>query len=194
MLALPAAPAPARPRMLLVGTVLGCLGALMVFAGMLGVWVSLRDAAGGSTATWVPKKVLVPQIPSNIMLITMVAASVMAQWAVYAISRGDRSNTAVALGVTAVFGAAAINAQAYIYGQMKLGIGAGVYQNLFYTVTGTFLAAVLVGLVFVIVTAFRTFGGRYGPKDAEGVAAVAVYWHFLTVAFAAVWYVVYVVK
>jgi heme/copper-type cytochrome/quinol oxidase subunit 3 len=180
--------------MLLVGTVLACFAGLMLFAGMLGVWVSLRDAAGGSTATWLPKGVKVPGIPANMMLITMVAASIMVQWAVYAISRGDRSNTAVALGVTAVFGVAAINAQAYIYGQMKLGIGAGVYQNLFYTVTGTFLAAVLAGILFVIVTAFRTFGGRYGPKDAEGVAALATYWHFLTVAFAALWYVLYVVK
>jgi cytochrome c oxidase subunit 3 len=180
--------------MLLVGTVLACLAGLMLFAGMLGLWVSLRDAAGGSSATWLPKGVGIPEIAANMMLITMVGASVMVQWAVYASSRGDRSNTAAALAVTAVFGVAAINAQAYIYGQMKLGIGTGVYQTLFYALTGTFLAAVLAGLVFVIVTAFRSLGGRYGPKDAEGVAAVAVYWHFLTVAFAAVWYVVYVVK
>jgi hypothetical protein len=39
---------------------------------------------------------------------------------------------------------------------------------------------------------FRFLGGRTG--DHELVSANALYWYFVTAAFAAVWFVVYVTK
>jgi heme/copper-type cytochrome/quinol oxidase subunit 3 len=65
---------------------------------------------------------------------------------------------------------------------------------MFFTVTGAFMIAVLVGLVFAVVTAFRSLGGRYAATDTDGVAAFALYWHFLTAAYIAVWFIVYVNK
>jgi heme/copper-type cytochrome/quinol oxidase subunit 3 len=56
------------------------------------------------------------------------------------------------------------------------------------------MIAVLVGLVFAVVTAFRSLGGRYAATDTDGVAAFALYWHFLAVAYVAVWFIVYVNK
>ncbi len=60
--------------------------------------------------------------------------------------------------------------------------------------TGAFIAMIVGGMVFVGLMAFRTLGGRYSARDNEGIAATAVYWHVLTAAFTAVWFVVYVVK
>jgi heme/copper-type cytochrome/quinol oxidase subunit 3 len=48
------------------------------------------------------------------------------------------------------------------------------------------------GLVYTAVAAFRYLGGR--TKELEIVSASALYWYFLTVAFTAVWFVVYVQK
>jgi heme/copper-type cytochrome/quinol oxidase subunit 3 len=193
-LALPPAPSPPRPRMIFVGTALACAAAGMLFVGMLAVWVNLRDAAGGTTAAWVPKGVDIAMVGPNVMLITMLAASVMAQWAVYAIARDDRRDTTVAVAGLVIFGVMVLNAQAFIYQQLDLGIGTNKYANLFYAVTGTFLAALIAGLVMAVVVVFRALGGRYNAKRHEGISALALYWHFLTVAFSAVWYVVYVVK
>ena len=50
----------------------------------------------------------------------------------------------------------------------------------------------VVGLVFTAITAFRFLGGRM--DDRELVAAHALYWYVLAVAFSAVWLVVYVTK
>ena len=47
-------------------------------------------------------------------------------------------------------------------------------------------------MVFSIVTAFRFLGGR--TNDREIVTAHAIYWYFLGVAYAALWFVVYVTK
>ena len=128
------------------------------------------------------------------MLIIMVGASVLVQWAVYAMARDDRRDTAVAVSLLVVFGVAVLNAQAFIYQQLGMGIGETKYANLFYAVTGTFVAALIAGIVMAMVVVFRSLGGRYSSKRHEGISSLALYWDFLTVAFAAVWFVVYVVK
>jgi len=197
MLALPAAPAPSRPRMLLVATAVACAAGTMLFGGMLGVYLHFRNEAGGKTVGWLPKGSHLPAVPANTMLVTMLAASVMAQWAVYATARGDRRGGGLALTLTALFGVLVINAQAALYTQFKQPLvpkDASAYNALFFTITGTFVAAVISGVVFAGVVAFRSFGGRYSVREHEGVSAMALYWHFLTAAFAVVWYVVYVTK
>ena len=194
MLALSPPPVPNRPRTVLVATSLVVAGAAALMGGMLGIYMHLRDAAGGTTAAWLPKGVQIPGIATNIMLVTMVGASVMAQWAVYAIARDNRRDAAIALSLTAVFGVAVVNAQAFTYLQMKMPVDKEQYAVLVYSITGTFLALVIAGMVFAAVMAFRSVGGRAGAGRHEGISATALYWHFLTVAYAAIWYFIYVVK
>jgi len=193
-LGLPPAPSPPRPRMLFFATAFTCAAVGMLFMGMLAAWVNLRDAAGGTTAAWVPKGVEISMLAPNMMLIILLGASVTAQWAVYAMARDDRRDTVVAVAVLVVFGIAVINAQAFVYQQLGMGIGETKYANLFYAVTGTFLAALIAGIVLAAVVVFRSLGGRYNSKRHEGVSSLSLYWHFLTVAFFAVWAVVYVNK
>jgi heme/copper-type cytochrome/quinol oxidase subunit 3 len=196
-LALPPAPAPSRARSQFVGTAFACAAGLMYFGGLLSVYAKMRHNAGGTSASWLPKKVSIPEIPSNTMLITLVLASITAQWAVYAMRRGNRRDTTIAMGLTGLFGVAVINAQAFIYSQMKLPIHSAdgkAFNVLFYTMTGSFLFALMIGLGLAAITAFRSLGGRFSPTETEGVSSTALYWHFLTTAFAAVWFFVYVTK
>lgn len=194
MLALPPAPAPARPRMMFVGTALACAAAAMMIAGMLALHVHLRDEAGGTTARWLPEGVKIPGVATNMLLITMVLVSVCAQIAAYSIKRDNRSDTYIFLGAAGLLGLAAVNAQAYIWRYSNIELLDGPYAILTFTISGAAVAAVLAGVVFTILVAFRALGGRYSSKDTEGVAALALYWHFATAAIAAVWYVLYVVK
>ena len=197
MIALPAAPAPARPRLLIVGTTLACVAGSMLFAGLLGGYLHARQQSGGTTDKWLPKGTIVPVIATNIVLLGTIFAVIMASWAVYAVRRGARSDAYIALGLTALFGLAVMNAQVYIWRQMKIGIAATKGQPFplfFYGVTGTLFVAILSGVVFAGVMAFRTAGGRSTPKDAEALSAHTLYWYFLTAATTAVWAVVYVNK
>jgi heme/copper-type cytochrome/quinol oxidase subunit 3 len=197
MLALPPAPAPTRPRLLLVGTALVCVAGSMLFAGLLAIYLQARDTAGGTTAAWFPPGVKVPGIAANILVITMIGAVIVASWAVYAIRRGARTDSYVALGATIMFGLAVLNAQVYIWRQMKVGIlkpAGQPFPLFFYSTTGTLFVALVTGVVFTVVMAFRTLGGRSTPKDSEGLTALAMYWYFLAAATVAVWFVVYVNK
>jgi cytochrome c oxidase subunit III len=194
VLALPPAPPPARPRMLLVGTALAAAGLVMLVTGQLGVYLHVREAAGGTTATWLPRGVKFNEVAANIMLITMGCLCVMAQWSVYAMRRGDRRNAAYALVLVVLFGIAVLNAQVFIWIQLDTGFADSQFGTLVYLITGTFFAALCVGLVMAGVMAFRSLGGRYSPKDTEGLSATALYIYVLTVVFAAVWLLVYVLK
>lgn len=194
MLALPPAPTPPRPRMLLMGTAFVCAAVVMLFGGMLAVYLSLREQAGGTTATWLPDGAVVPEIAANMMLLGMVAMCVMAQWAVYAMARSDRRNAAIGLVLLVVFALSVINAQVFIWTEMGIGIADSAFGVVFYAVTGTFVAALIAALVMGGIAAFRALGGRYSADRHEGLSALAMVCYTLTAAFAALWLVVYVVK
>jgi cytochrome c oxidase subunit 3 len=194
MLALPAAPAPAPRRQVFVGTALAVAGGSTLFGGMLALYMRFRHTAlSQPKGTWVPKGVKIPEVPSNVMLCGFLAVLVFAQWAVYAAKRNQRSYVALAVALDALLGIAIINAQSFIYHQMKLVLRkGGTYQTFFYATTGTFYALMIIGIVFSVVTAFRYLGGRSG--DREIVSAHALYWYFLAAAYSALWFVVYVTK
>jgi cytochrome c oxidase subunit 3 len=195
MLALPPAPAPAPRRQLFVGASLAAAAGAMRVGGMLAMWLRFRNEAIAATGRWVPEKISIPEVPSNIMLLGFVGICVFAQWAVYAARRDDKQHVGVALGLTALLGLAFINAQVAVYVQMELPINdttGSAYGVMFYAVTGTMLALVIVGMVFSFVAAFRYLGGR--TNDREIVTAHAIYWYFIAVAFSMLWFVVYVTK
>jgi cytochrome c oxidase subunit III len=191
--ALPPAPAPPPRRQVLVGTALAGVGTIMLVGGLLAVWVLQRERAlDAPDGTWVPDDITIPEVPANVMLIGMLAVAVFAQWAVYAARRGDKVHTSLAFGLVGLLGLAVINAQAYVWNQIEMPIADGGYPGMFYAVTGTMTALLIVGVVFTGVTAFRYLGGR--TTDREIVAAHALYWYVLAFAFSAVWFVVYVTK
>ncbi|HQV58643.1 MAG TPA: cytochrome c oxidase subunit 3 [Ilumatobacteraceae bacterium] len=192
MLALPAAPAAAPRRQILVGTALACAAGVALIGSMIATWVTFRNQALNSGAKWLPKGVAVPEVASNVMLIAFLPACVFAQWAVYSAKRNDNKHVGLALGLTALIGVMVINAQAYIYKQMAVPAKGGAYNSMFYAITAVFLVLMIIGVIFSVVTAIRYLGGR--SADREVVSAHALYWYFLAAAFAVVWFVVYVTK
>jgi heme/copper-type cytochrome/quinol oxidase subunit 3 len=196
MLALPSAAAPAPRRQVFVGTALACAAAASLLGTMLALWLRFRSiAVTVPKGVWVTKGIKVPLVPANAMLLVFLPIAIFAQWAVYAARRDARSHTGMALGLVALLGLAVINAQAYIYAQMKMPIAgkdATVFNSMFYAITGTFTVLVVIGIAFSAVTAFRYLGGR--TADREIVSAHALYWYFLGALFLALWFVVYVTK
>ena len=193
MLALPAAPAPAPRRQLFVGTALACAAGATLFGGMIALYFRFRQATlSVPESEWKPAASKVPEVATNSMLIAFLAIGVFAQWAVYAARRDNRSHTGLALGLVMLVGAAVINAQAFVYYQMRLGVRDGQYQTFFYTLTGTFVVLMIAGLVYTFVTAFRFLGGR--TRDREIVSAHAMFWYFLSAVYAVLWFSVYVMK
>ncbi len=192
MIALPSAPAPAPRRQVFVGTAVACAAGAALLGGMLALWLRFREQAISAGGSWVPDDVKVPLVPANIMLLAFIPIGVFAQWAVYSAKRDDRPHTGLALGLTGLMGLAFINAQAFIYVQIKMPADGGTFAAMFYAITGVMTALAIIGVVFSAVTAFRYLGGR--TTEREIVSAHAMYWYFLSVAYTALWFVVYVTK
>lgn len=193
MLSLPAAPAAQPRRQLFVGTALACSAGAALFGSMLALWLRFRtDALSIADGVWMPETVKVPEVAANVMFIAFLPICVLAQWAVYAARRDDKHGTALALSLVALLGFAVLNAQAFVYSQMHVAVSDGAFGSMFYAVTGVFTLLLLLGIGFSLITAFRYLGGRTG--DREIVSAHALYWYFLSVAFVALWLVIYVTK
>ena len=199
-LALPAAPEQTSRRQILVSTALVAAAAGMLMAGMIAMWMKFRAGAPTRVSSdglriikdWMPKSIVIPEVAANTMFATFPFAALMAQWAVYSAKRGDRTHRSIAVAVTFGLGIAIVNAQVAIYTQMELGLADGAFETLFYAITGTMMFLVIAGMAFSAVVFFRSVGGR--DDDQQVVSAHALYWYFLTAAFTAMWFFVYVQK
>lgn len=193
MHALPAAPPPAPRRQLMMGTSLACAAAATLMGGMIALFIRFRQATlAVPDSEWKPAASKVPEVATNIMLISFAVIFVMVQWSVYAARRGHKSYVALSLGITALISLSIINGQAFTYRQMRLPIRTGTYETMFYALTGTFLALMVIGMIFTLVVAFRHLGGRSG--DREIVTAHAIYWYFMGAVYTVLWFVIYVTK
>ncbi|WP_420451650.1 cytochrome c oxidase subunit 3 [Ilumatobacter sp.] len=192
MHALTPGPAPAPRNQTIVAASVGAAATLMLIGGMLAVWAVKRSAMIATGEPWLPSSVTIPEVPTNVMLIAFAALCSFAQWAIWSAARDDRANTVFALAVTGFVALLVLNAQAFVWSQMEIGVFEGEYGSMFFAITGTFFALMIAGLLMTVVTLFRYLAGR--TRDRELLVAHAIYWYALTVAFSAIWFVVYVTK
>ena len=187
-----------RPILVLAG-LLSTVSA-MVMGSMLAIWLDFRSNAPLRESTdgtkmlrdWLPENIKIPEVATNTMMMTFVITCVMAQWAIYSSRRNDSKHTSLALGVVLLTEISLINAQLAVYTQMGIGVRDGSYMTMFYAVTATMLAMIVVCTGFTLLALFRSIGGRSGDKDL--VIAHAVYCYAISAIFSMLWLVVYVQK
>lgn len=192
MEALPAGPTPAPRNQITVASSLAAAAMVMLMGGMLAVWAVQRSQAVDLGGSWVPDGTVVPEVPSNVMLIAFAPLCIFAQWAAWSAKQRDMPHAGLALGSTALMALLIINAQFFIYHEFGLGVADGPYESMFYAITGAFIAIMVIGLLFTIVVAFRALGGR--TADRELLTAHAIYWYAATAVFCGIWFVIYVTK
>ncbi|MFM8418431.1 MAG: cytochrome c oxidase subunit 3 [Actinomycetota bacterium] len=197
--ALSAGPA-RRTSTVFVATAFVAAAAASLMGGMLALWLDFRAKAPTRIASdgvsvikdWLKKDIAIPEVAATTMMFTFVIVCVMAQWAVYAGRRGDKSHTTLALAVTMFTGLALLNVQVALWMQMDIVLRDDAYQTMFYTVTGMMFAIIASAVVYSLVAMFRVLAGRTGDHDV--LAAHALYWYATFGIFTAVWLVVYVQK
>jgi heme/copper-type cytochrome/quinol oxidase subunit 3 len=191
--ALPPPAEPPRPRTLLVGTAFATAATLMFFAGLFSLYLQRRSDALAAGREWIGEGVI-SLVPGGMMMTTMAMSAVTMQWAVYAIARDDRPRAYLALGLTGLFGVAVINQTVYLYTTMELVVSETLPALLIYLITGAHLVMLVVAIVFVALMAFRALAGQYSGRQADGVAAAAMFWHATVVVYALVYYGIYITK
>ena len=192
--ALPVAPPVQRPRVLVVGTAFASAAAVMVFIGLVGIYLAERSDVVSAGDTWLPQAVTIPLQQPNTMLFTLVMSVITMQWAVAAIARNDRVNAYLALGVTLLFGFSVIVMTSYLYGLMGLDVSADTPSVLIYTITGAHLLMVVLAMMFVALMAFRALAGSFTARQHDGITAAALFWYAMVAVYFLIWLSIYVTK
>ena len=187
-------PPPRRPRVLLLGSAFGAAASALVILSMLAVYLQLRAETIAEGATALPEGTVLPLTPGSMGMVTLAMSAITMAWSVYALRNHDRPHAYLALGLTALLGVAFINSTVYLYQQLATGFEASPTMTLLYVVTGAHLAMVVVGIVFAVVMGFQALGGQLTGREAEGMAAAALYWYATIVVYAVIWYGVYITK
>lgn len=190
-----APPAPlTRPRVVMMATALSSGGLLMFFAGLLGIYLSLRAGTVATGAPWLPEGVKIPLLQANIGFATLLLSVVTIQWAVSAIGNDDRRNAYLALGITLMLGFAYLNLMGYFFVQMKWDLDASTQAVVFYAIAIGHIVAVIAAMAFVGLMAFRALGGQFTSRQHDGISAAALFWHATVLVYAIVWFAIYVTK
>ncbi len=190
-LALPAAGGDRRSRRALsVGVLLLASGGAMLFGALIAAYLHLRVL----TDRWPPRGVTIDQYLGNLAMITMLLAAVTVEWARYALRRGERQQTAAALGVTLALGLAVLNLLSYGAGRVRFDAVTHPY-GLVVTAMVMLLGIIVgIGVALVTMTLFRVVGRQVSASQPEQLRVTACYWHFCVAASIAVWYTVVVLK
>lgn len=183
----------ARPRTVVVASVLVTGAATMAFLGLVAVYIDRRAAALASGQEWFPEG-SIELGPAGMMMLTLVLSSVTVQWAVQAVRTDDRPHGLLALGLTLLFGVAVVNQFWFVYQNTGYTVDGSEAQLLFYVVTGAFVVMLVVAMLFVALTALRALAGQSNSRHVDGVQAAAVYWHTVVVLYGVVWYVIFITK
>jgi heme/copper-type cytochrome/quinol oxidase subunit 3 len=166
----------------------------MLFIGLIGIYLADRTATLRNGNLWIPDGVKIALTQPNIMMLTLLMSVFTIQWSVSAIKQDDRINTYIALGLTLFLGFAYLNMAAYNYTVMGLDINTSPTSVLIYAITGAHLVATVLAMAFVVLMAFRAFGGQFTSRQHDGIASAAMFWHATVLAFALIWYAIYILK
>ena len=195
---------PARPRLLVTATALASVAVVMMFAGLLGAYISQRADVIATGETWLPGGVVIPLTQPNMMMITMVFSVAIMTWALSSIRNDDRPNTYIALGLCIVFGVAYISQTAFLLNLMDLPLSVDFAAGdtidewqrapLFYSIIGGHVVMAIAAMIYVVVMGFRTLGGQYNAKNVEGLYAAALFWYVTVGVYLVIWYTIYITK
>ena len=169
---------------------------LMYFAGVFGVYLKERAQVRAEGSSWIPNKVTIELTQPGMVIWTLLISIVVMQWAVYSIKRDDRQHALLAIGTTVVMGAMVIVQTAWHLSQTNLVADEGptTAATLIYTIVGSYLVAVVIGMIILLLTGFRTLAGQYGSQQTDGVVAASLYWYSLVFIYFIIWIAVFIAK
>ncbi len=196
MLALPPAAEAPRPRTLMVGTVLASASSVMFFFALFGIYISQRQQTRAAGIEWFPEGAIrLP--PGGMMMMTLVLSAGTMAWVQQAIKNDDRRSALIALAITMIFGGSVINQTVFYWNDMQIGINDNPLSDaamLMFTITGAHMLMVIVGLVFIFLTAMRALFGQYNSQQADGIHAAAFFWYSVIAVYSVIWFAIYITK
>ena len=118
--------------------------------------------------------------------------------ALAATQRGDRKWSSIWLFGTAFFGLIFLGGQVYEFTTLfldeHLSMQGNIFGQTFYTLVGTHGCHVAIGVIWLLVLAVASLGGRVGKSRALSVEIAGLYWHFVDVVWILIFTLIYLMR
>ena len=180
------------------GMLLFLTSEVMFFAGLFAAYFNVRANAG----LWPPINpesgeqfhlAIMPLVgPATVLL---VISSFTAQFAVWAIRRGDRTAFIRYMSVTVALGVVFLIMQGIDYallGAEGITLTSGTFGTTYFTLTGFHGAHVFGGVIMLGVVLYRGTAGQFSARHHDAVEAASLYWHFVDVVWIVLFSVLYI--
>ena len=184
-----------RPNMVSVGVIVWLASELMFFAGLFGIYFTIRAQTDGE---WPPAPTELDVTYALIFTIILVASSFTCQFGVFAAERGDVFSLrrwyllSFLLGLIFVLGQA--NEYHTLVTHHETTLASSPYGTAFYLTTGFHGLHVVGGLLAFVLLMQRTRLSKFTPAQATSAIVVSYYWHFVDIVWIALFATIYIVK
>jgi heme/copper-type cytochrome/quinol oxidase subunit 3 len=128
-------------------------------------------------------------VPGTLILI---AGSVVMWWGERGIERGKPRQLKLGLCGALALGIVFLAMQGYEWSGEPFQLSTGVYSSLYFTITGFHMLHVIVGLLMLAVLLLWTSFGYFSAERHSAASIGAIYWHFVTVVWLAVFFTFYI--
>lgn len=190
MLALESGEKRTDPNLASFGVAMLAVSLLVCFGALLGAWLALRSG----TRDWPPKGVKLENYFGTTLSITVIMAAASAEWAVYGVRRGARSQAIAGFGLLIFLGVAFLNLQSYTIHLAHFGPATHPYGEMFFALNILMAASVLAGVIVALVALARFLGGQVSAAEPTLARSTALLWHATAIGWFVVYAAVYVVK
>ena len=184
-----------RPNMVSVGVIVWLASELMFFAGLFGVYFTIRAQTEGE---WPPAPTELDIGYALVFTTILVLSSVTCQFGVFAAERGDVFALRRWYVITLVMGLIFVLGQANEYHTLvthhATTLASSPYGTAFYLTTGFHGLHVIGGLIAFVLLIGKTKISKFTPSQATGAIVVSYYWHFVDVVWIGLFLTIYIIR
>ncbi len=181
--------------MVSVGTIVWLASELMFFAGLFGMYFTVRATNVGE---WPPPPTELNIGYALVFTIILIASSFTCQFGVWAAERGDVFALRRWYLISFVMGLIFVLGQANEYHTLvtehDTTVSSSAFGTVFYLTTGFHGLHVIGGLIAFLLLIWRTKLSKFTPAQATSAIVVSYYWHFVDVVWIGLFATIYLIK
>ncbi len=181
--------------MVSVGVIVWLSSELMFFAGLFGIYFTVRAQDAGE---WPPPPAELNVPYALVFTIILVASSFTCQFGVFAAERGDVFSLRRWYLLTLLLGTIFVLGQANEYRimvtQHETSLSSSPFGTVFFLTTGFHGLHVIGGLLAFVLLIWRTKISKFTPAQATSAIVVSYYWHFVDVVWIGLFATIYIIQ
>ncbi len=181
--------------MVSVGVIVWLASELMFFAGLFGIYFTVRAQTDGE---WPPAPTELDITYAAFFTTILILSSVTCQFGVFAAEKGDVFALRRWYLLTFFMGLVFVLGQANEYFTLvthhETTLASSPYGTVFYLTTGFHGLHVIGGLIAFLLLIGKTKISKFTPAQATSAIVVSYYWHFVDVVWIGLFLTIYIIR